>query len=264
MGDLSGRTALIVGGSAGIGLATAREFLAAGARVAIVGRRQEPLAAARNALGADVLAIAADAGDDAAAARVVDDVLRRWGRLDILINNAAVNPQDGALIDMPLDDFDAVMRLNLRAPLVWSQCAWRAAMKEHGGVILNMASLGGLMLYPDIGAYSASKAALIHLTRVLAAELGPGVRVNALAPGLVRTGMSASAWEGGRGERFAARLPLQRLGEPVDVARSALFLASDAAAWITGETLTIDGGTAVQAGRGRSRQPGGDGSGKAR
>lgn len=260
MTDLGGRTALIVGGSAGIGLAIAREFLAAGARVAIVARREQPLAAARQELGTAVLTYAADASDDAAAARVVDDLVQRCGRLDILVNNAAVDLQAGPLIDMPAADFDAVMRLNLRAPLLWSQRAWRASMKQHGGVILNMASLGGLMLYPGMGAYCASKAALLHLTRALAAELGPGVRVNAIAPGLIRTDMSVAAWRGERGARFASRLPLQRLGEPEDVARSARFLASDAAAWITGETLTIDGGTAVQPGRGRSRQADGGGS----
>ena len=176
-----------------------------------------------------------------------------YGRIDILVNNAAMNPQMGPTIDLALDDFDAVLRLNLRAPLMWSQQSWRASMRGHGGVILNVASLGGLMLYPHMGAYNTSKAALVYLTKVLAAELGPQVRVNALAPGVIRTEMSMAAWRGERGAKFAARLPLQRLGEAQDVARSALFLVSDAAAWITGETLTIDGGTAVQMGRARPR-----------
>jgi NAD(P)-dependent dehydrogenase (short-subunit alcohol dehydrogenase family) len=252
MAGLRGRSAVIVGGSQGIGLAIAREFLAAGAGVMIVARRPEQLAVARRELG-DVPAFAGDAAADDVAARCIDEAKRHFGRVDILVNNAAVNPQKGAMIDMPLDDFDAVLRLNLRGPLMWSQLAWRASMKEHGGVILNMASLGGRMLYPNLGAYNTSKAALIYLTKVLAAELGPRVRVNGLAPGLIRTEMSLAAWRGERGDRFASRLPLQRLGEPEDVARSALFLASDDAAWITGETLTIDGGTAVHLGRARSR-----------
>lgn len=244
---------MIVGGSQGIGLAIAREFMAAGAGVAIVARRRDRLDAARSELGPELVTIVGDAAADETAAHATEEVLRRFGRLDILINNAAVNPQTGALIDMPLDDFDAVMHLNLRGPLAWSQYAWRATMKDKGGVILNVASLGGLMLYPNMGAYNTSKAALIYLTKALAAELGPRVRVNALAPGLIRTEMSIGAWQGKHGEGFAARLPLQRLGEPADVARSALFLASDDAAWITGETLTIDGGTAVHQGRARSR-----------
>lgn len=253
MADLHGRSALIVGGSQGIGLAIAREFIAAGARVLIVARRPEPLAAAQRELGAKVSIIAGDAAAEDTADRCIDEALRRFTRIDILVNNAALNLQTGPTIDLPLDDFDAVLRLNLRAPLMWSQKVWRASMKDHGGVILNVSSLGGRMLYPDMGAYNTSKAALNYLTKVLAAELGPRVRVNGLAPGVIRTEMSGSAWRDGRGERFAARLPLQRLGEARDVARSALFLVGDDAAWITGETMTIDGGTAVSLGRRKPR-----------
>jgi NAD(P)-dependent dehydrogenase (short-subunit alcohol dehydrogenase family) len=249
MADLQGRSALIVGGSQGIGLAIARKFIAAGARIMVVARQAGPLAAAQRELGTDLAIIAGDAAAEDTADQCIDEALRRFARIDILVNNAALNPQKGPTIELPLDDFDAVLRLNLRAPLMWSQKVWRASMKEHGGVILNMSSLGGRMLYPDMGGYNTSKAALIYLTKVLAAELGPRVRVNGLAPGLIRTEMSESAWRDGRGERFAARLPLQRLGEARDVARSALFLVGDDADWITGETMTIDGGTAVALGR---------------
>ena len=121
-------------------------------------------------------------------------------------------------------------------------------MKDRGGVILNMASLGGLGLHPDMGAYLTSKAGLIHLTRILAAEMAPQVRVNAMAPGLIKTEMSSSAWRENE-ERISRRLPLGRLGEVEDVAASALFLVGDDSAWITGETLIIDGGTMVQTGR---------------
>ncbi len=253
MADLQGRSALIVGGSQGIGLAIAREFIAAGAGVMIVARRPGPLAAAQSELGADVSILAGDAAAETTADQCIREALRRFARIDILVNNAALNPQTGPTIELPLDDFDAVLRLNLRTPLMWSQKVWRASMKDHGGVILNMSSLGGRMLYPNMGAYNVSKAALNYLTKVLAAELGPRVRVNGLAPGIIRTEMSSSAWRDGRGERFAARLPLQRLGEASDVARGALFLVSDDAAWITGETITIDGGTAVSQGRKKSR-----------
>jgi 3-oxoacyl-[acyl-carrier protein] reductase len=121
-------------------------------------------------------------------------------------------------------------------------------MKEHGGVVLNNASLGAFALFPNMGAYNSSKAALVHLTRVLAAELGPKVRVNAVAPGLIKTEMSRRAWSRIE-EKFAARLPLERLGEAEDVARAALFLLGDDSSWITGETLVVDGGTIVQWGK---------------
>lgn len=251
MADLHGKVALIVGGSCGIGLAIAREMVAAGAGVMLVARRPEPLADACREIGEAASFVAGDAADGETVQRAIAATIQRFGSIDILVNNAAINPQNGPMINLSLDDFDATLRLNLRSPLMWSQAVWRAGMKDLGGTVLNIASLGGMMLYPHMGAYNTSKAALIYLTKVLAAELGPHVRVNALAPGLIKTAMSIEAWRGDREERFAARLPLKRLGEAEDVARTALFLASDDAAWITGETLTVDGGTSVATGRRR-------------
>jgi NAD(P)-dependent dehydrogenase (short-subunit alcohol dehydrogenase family) len=161
-----------------------------------------------------------------------------------------MDPQTETTISMPSEDFEATLRLNLTAPLFWSQYVWQAHMKDHGGVILNISSLGGFALHPHMGAYLTSKAGLVHLTRTLAAELGPQVRVNAIAPGLVKTEMSSSAWRGNE-DRWARRLPMQRLGEAQDIADSALFLVSEDSSWITGETLIVDGGTAVHTGRPR-------------
>ncbi len=124
---------------------------------------------------------------------------------------------------------------------MWTQSAWRASMSERGGVILNIASVGGLSVETHIAVYNGTKAALMHLTRSLAAEMAPGVRVNALAPGLVKTDMARVLWEPNE-EAIARHTPMRRLGEPVDIANAAVFLCSDAASWITGATLVVDGG----------------------
>jgi NAD(P)-dependent dehydrogenase (short-subunit alcohol dehydrogenase family) len=131
--------------------------------------------------------------------------------------------------------------VNLRGAFVWTQLAWQAWMREHGGAVVNLSSVGGLRGEPGIGVYNTTKAAIVHLTRELAVELGPGVRVNCIAPGLVRTDFARALWEEG-GDAKAGALPLRRLGEPDDIAQAALFLASDRAAWITGHTLVVDGG----------------------
>ncbi|HKK53424.1 MAG TPA: SDR family oxidoreductase, partial [Myxococcota bacterium] len=132
--------------------------------------------------------------------------------------------------------------VNLSAPLFWTQRVWRRWMKQHGGAVINISSVGGLATSPILGVYDVTKAALIHLTKQLAAELAPGVRVNALAPGLVRTDFARALWEGGRGDEVAEAYPLKRLGEPSDVAGAALFLAAETGRWITGETWVLDGG----------------------
>ena len=248
MGKLENRTALVTGGSRGIGYAIAEALVAEGANVMITGRTAETLESARARLGDAAAIYTGDAGDQAAARACIEATLQSFGRLDMLVNNAAVDVQSGPTISMPIEEFAAIYELNVYAPLFWTQLAWQAFMEQHGGVVLNVASLGALTLYPDMGAYNSSKAALVHLTRALAAELGPGVRVNALAPGLIKTDMSKSAW-GRMEEKFASRLPLERLGESEDVASAALFLLSDDSSWITGECLVIDGGTIVQWGR---------------
>jgi NAD(P)-dependent dehydrogenase (short-subunit alcohol dehydrogenase family) len=163
------------------------------------------------------------------------------GALDILVNNAATNPSMGATIDADLGAWDKTFQVNVRGTFVWSQLAWRAWMREHGGSIINLSSIGGLRGDAAIGVYNTTKAAIVHLTRILAVELGPGVRVNAIAPGLVKTDFARALWEPA-GDAVAEGLPLRRLGTPEDIAHAARFLAGPGASWITGHTLVVDGG----------------------
>jgi len=246
------RVAIVTGGSSGIGFGVARQFVAEGARVTITGRTLDALQQAAAALGPACHAIVGDAGDDAHAAAAIDVTLRHFGQLDILVNNVAHVPPPGPLRELPLEELDAAYRLNLRAPLLWTRLAIDA-MVERGGSVVNVATLGALSLHPGMGAYGATKAAMIHLTRYLAAECGPRVRVNAVAPGLVRTGQSRDAWDGKEG-RIGAALPAGRIGEVDDVAAAVAFLADPANSWITGETLVVDGGARVQLGRPRERR----------
>ena len=239
--SLSGKVALVTGASRGIGKAIARAYADAGASVLLSSRKQDALEAAAAEIGGDVDVVAANAGDPVQAASAVDRCMERFGGLDILVNNAATNPYFGPMIDIDLERYDKTWDVNVRGPLVWTQLAWRAAMAERGGSVINIASVGGLSVEPGIGIYNATKAALIHVTKGLAAELAPSVRVNAIAPGLVKTDMARALWEPAE-ERIAASMPLGRLGEPADIADAALFLASDLASWVTGHTLVVDGG----------------------
>jgi len=242
--SLAGKVAIVTGGSRGIGEATARAFLDAGASgVVITSRKAENLEAAADRLGdADrVLTSVAAADDPEAADRTVLAAVERFGGCDVLVNNVGTNPAAGPLVDVDLGAVEKTWAVNQLGPLVWSRAAWRHAMAEHGGVIVNVASVGGLQPGRMIGAYNVSKAAVVHLTRQLALELAPGVRVNAVAPSVVRTRLSRMLWEGIE-EHTANAHPLRRIGEPEDVAAAILFLASDAASWITGVTLPVDGG----------------------
>jgi NAD(P)-dependent dehydrogenase (short-subunit alcohol dehydrogenase family) len=148
----------------------------------------------------------------------------------------------GAAVDIDLPRFDKTWEVNYRGPVVWVQEAWKASMQEKGGNVINMASTGGLSVAPGIGHYDVTKAALIHLTKTLASELAPTVRVNAIAPGLVKTDFARALWETNE-DAIARRVPLRRLGVPQDIANTALFLASDLSGWTTGQTLVVDGGS---------------------
>ncbi len=241
---LTGKVVLVTGGSRGIGKAIAAGFAEAGARVMISSRKAEALAEAAGSIEGDVSWFAANVGDTDAAAACVQATLERLGGLDVLVNNAGTSPHFGGLMDLDAPRAAKTVQVNQDAVLVWTQLAWRAAMAEAGGSVINIASIGGFSVEPGIGWYNVTKAAVIHLTRQLAFELGPGVRVNAIAPGLVKTHLARALWEGAEAA-IAARLPLGRLGEPDDIATAALFLASDAASWITGHTLVVDGGAMV-------------------
>jgi NAD(P)-dependent dehydrogenase (short-subunit alcohol dehydrogenase family) len=251
--SLAGKVALVTGASRGIGKAIAAAYADAGASVLLSSRKQADLDAAASEIGGDVDVIVANAGDPAQAEAAVERCIERFGAVDILVNNAATNPYMGSTIDIDLPRYDKTWDVNLRGPLVWSQLAWTRSMRERGGSIINIASIGGLSVEPAIGIYNATKAALLHLTRTLAAELSPGVRVNAIAPGLVKTDMARALWEPNEA-RMGASMPLGRLGEPTDIAHAALFLASDLASWITGHTLVVDGGALLGAAARRPTQ----------
>jgi NAD(P)-dependent dehydrogenase (short-subunit alcohol dehydrogenase family) len=239
--SLEGKVALVTGASRGIGKAIAGAFAGSGASVMLSSRKQDALEATAEEIGGDTAVFAANAGEPDQIAACVAATVERFGRVDILVNNAATNPYMGRPIDIDLPRFDKTWQVNYRGPVVWAQEAWRASMADHGGNILNIASVGGLSVETSIGHYNVTKAALIHLTRTLAADLAPGVRVNAIAPGLVKTAFARALWEPAE-ETIARRMPLRRLGEPDDIAGAALFLVSDLASWITGQTLVVDGG----------------------
>ncbi|MCW0215638.1 MAG: SDR family oxidoreductase [Pseudonocardia sp.] len=246
--DLVGRAALVTGASRGIGLAIAAELLARGAAVTITGRKPEPLEAAAAELGktcgdpARVLAVAGNAGDAAHREEAVRRTVETFGGIAILVNNAGINPQYGPLVDADLGAVTKIFDVNVVAALGFVQRCYHAGMGEHGGAIVNVASVGGLRSTGVIGAYGASKAALIKLTEELAGQLGPRIRVNAVAPAVVKTAFAAALYEKDEAG-VAASYPMKRLGTPDDVAAAVGFLVSDAASWITGDTIRIDGGS---------------------
>ena len=240
---LDGKVALVSGASKGIGKAIAATLAASGAKVMLNSRKQDQLEAAAAEMVGDVDVFACNAGDDDAGERAVTATIERFGGLDILVNNAATNPYFGPTLGVDGGRYDKTFQVNLKAPLFWSQAAWEHAFKDRPGTIINIASVGGLRAEGGLGVYNLTKAALIHLTRQLAGELGP-TRVVGIAPGLVQTDFAAFLVDN-FGEKLAARLPMKRLGDPQDIANLAVFLASDQASWITGETYVIDGGAGV-------------------
>ncbi|MFC8009419.1 SDR family oxidoreductase [Streptomyces cinereoruber] len=219
---LAGRTAIITGASRGIGLAIAERLVAEGAKVVITGRKPDALVAAVAALGG------------------ADHALGVAG-------HTGINPVYGPLMELAPDVARNVVEVNVLSALSWVQKIYRAWMSGHGGAVVNVASLSGIRPEPGIGMYGASKAMLMHLTKELAVEMSPRVRVNAVAPAVVKTRFAAALYEG-REDAVAADYPLARLGTPDDVSGVVAFLLSGDAAWVTGRTLVVDGGLAAAGG----------------
>jgi NAD(P)-dependent dehydrogenase (short-subunit alcohol dehydrogenase family) len=245
MTQLSGAVAIVTGASRGIGFAIAQRFVAEGAKVCITGRDAAALESAAKDLGGPEVAIGvAGKGDDADhRAAVIDTVVGQFGPVTALINNIGINPVYGRLQDLDLGAARKIIDVNVLGTLGWVQEALRGGLSQ-GGSIVNISSVSGVRPSPGIAFYGVSKAALIHLTEELSIELAPAVRVNAVAPAVIKTKFASALFEG-REDEVAATYPLKRLGVPEDVAGAVAFLTSADAAWITGQTIVIDGGVTL-------------------
>ena len=248
MKGLDGKVAIVTGASRGIGLGVAQRLVAEGASVVITARKADALSEAAASLGEGKALWFAGAADDSEHQdEVIAKTLAEFGRIDYLVNNTGINPAYGHMMDLDLGAAEKIMNVNVLSAVAWAQKVWHRAMKASGGAILNIASIAGVKPAPGIGMYGASKSALIHVTEELAVELGPGVRVNAVSPAVVKTKFAAALYEG-REEQVAEQYPLKRLGDPADIGALVAFLLSDDAAWITGQNIVIDGGISITGG----------------
>ena len=245
--DLSGRVALVTGASKGIGNATAEILAEHGAHVVLSSRKQVDLDAEAERINARhpdlATAIAAHAGRPEDLQRLVAEVMGRFSRIDILVNNAATNPYMGPVLGAELAAWDKTFEVNLRGVFVLTKLVYEASMEARGGAIVNIASIGGIRPGIGLGIYNVTKAGVIMLSRQLARELGGKVRVNAVAPGVIKTRFAEALW-GNEAilSRILAANPMGRVGVPEEVAAAVLFLASDAASYVNGEVLVVDGG----------------------
>jgi NAD(P)-dependent dehydrogenase (short-subunit alcohol dehydrogenase family) len=245
--DLSGRVALVTGASRGIGSAIANILAEHGATVVLSSRKQADLDAEAERINAEhpekAVAIAAHAGRPEDMERLVKEVIERFSRIDILVNNAATNPYMGPVLGADLTAWDKTFEVNVRGMFVLTKLVYEASMEERGGAIVNVASIGGLRPGIGLGVYNVTKAAVIMLTRQLAREVGGKVRVNAIAPGLIKTRFAEALW-GNEAilDRVLSQNPMGRIGTPDEVASAVLFLVSDAASYVNGEVLVVDGG----------------------
>lgn len=245
-GRFVGKTAIVTGASRGIGHAIGERLVAEGAKVVITARKQEALDAAVEQLGgpAHAIGVAGRADDVDHQAEVVKRTIDSFGRADLLVNNTGINPAYGPLVELDLGAARKIVEVNCLAALSWTQHVHRAWMGEHGGAVVDVSSVAGTRPAPGIGFYGASKAMLIHITQELAVELGPDIRVNAVAPAVVKTKFASKLYEE-REDGVAAAYPLKRLGAPEDIGSVVAFLLSDDAAWITGQLVVIDGGVTL-------------------
>ena len=245
--DLSGRVALVTGASRGIGSAIAEMLAEHGANVVLSSRKQADLDVEAERInakhGEKATAIAAHSGRPDELQKLVQTTMERFSRIDVLVNNAATNPYMGPVIGAELAAWDKTFEVNLRGVFLLTKLVYEASMEAHGGAIVNVASIGGLRPGIGLGVYNVTKAGVIMLTRQLARELGGKVRVNAVAPGVIKTRFAEALW-GNEAilDRVLASNPMGRIGVPEEVAAAVLFLASDAASYVNGEVLVIDGG----------------------
>jgi NAD(P)-dependent dehydrogenase (short-subunit alcohol dehydrogenase family) len=246
-GELTGQAALVTGASRGIGLAIAHSLVRRGVRVVITARHAEALDDAVTALGGPehALPVPGNASDPQHREAAVRTAVESLGRIDMLVANVGINPVYGPLIDTDLGAVKKILDTNVVATLGLIQQAWHAWMADHGGSILIVSSTAGLRASEGIAAYGVSKAALINLTTQLAVELGPTVRVNAIAPAVVKTRF-AEALYAGREEEVARRYPAGRLGRPEDAGEAAAYLLGPGAGWVTGQVLVLDGGASAR------------------
>ncbi len=242
---LEDKVAIVTGASRGIGESIARTFAAHGAKVVVASRKLEGVRAVADALGEGAHAVAAHTGHEAQCAALVAEAVARFGRVDVLVNNAATNPYFGPMIDTDMGAWAKTFEVNLQG-YFWMAREVARHLRERGapGSIVNVASVAGLEAAPMQGVYGATKAAVVSMTRTLAYELGAsGIRVNALCPGLIETRLSAAIVQNDAiVAEVLKKTPLGRYGQPDEIAGGALFLASDAASFMTGQVLTIDGG----------------------